>query len=74
MYKADYEIGVAKNHISRIINILYGLCFMVSFTVGIQYILQGTLTVGELTAFIGYINYNGGTVGFLCDLRQIPGA
>lgn len=57
MYKADYEIGVAKNHISRIINILYGLCFMVSFTVGIQYILQGTLTVGELTAFIGYINY-----------------
>ena len=27
MYKADYEIGVAKNHISRIINILYGLCF-----------------------------------------------
>ena len=57
MYKADYEIGVAKNHISRIINILYGLCFMVSFTVGIQYILKGTLTVGELTAFIGYINY-----------------
>ena len=57
MYKADYEIGVAKNHISRIINILYGLCFMVSFTVGIQYIIKGNLTVGELTAFIGYINY-----------------
>lgn len=57
MYKADYEIGVAKNHISRIINILYGLCFMVSFTVGIQYIKKGALTVGELTAFIGYINY-----------------
>ena len=57
MYKADYEIGVAKNHISRIINILYGLCFMISFTVGIQYIVKGSLTVGELTAFIGYINY-----------------
>lgn len=57
MYKADYEIGVAKNHISRIINILYGLCFMVSFTAGIQYIMKGALTVGELTAFIGYINY-----------------
>ena len=57
MYKADYEIGVAKNHISRIINILYGLCFMISFTVGIQYIIKGSLTVGELTAFIGYINY-----------------
>ena len=57
MYKADYEIGVAKNHISRIINILYGLCFMISFTIGIQYIIKGSLTVGELTAFIGYINY-----------------
>ena len=30
---------------------------MVSFTVGIQYIIKGNLTVGELTAFIGYINY-----------------
>ena len=57
MYKADYEIGVAKNHISRIINVLYGLCFMVSFTAGTQYIMKGTITVGELTAFIGYINY-----------------
>ena len=57
MYKADYDIGVAKNHISRIINILYGLCFMISFTAGVQYIIQGTLTVGELTAFIGYISY-----------------
>ena len=30
---------------------------MISFTVRIQYILKGTLTVGELTPFIGYINY-----------------
>ena len=57
MYQADYEIGVAKNHISRIINILYGLCFIISFTVGIQYIKIGIMTVGELVAFIGYINY-----------------
>ena len=56
MYKADYEIGVAKNHISRIINILYGLCFMISFTVGIKYIVDGIITIGELTAFIGYIS------------------
>ena len=57
MYQADYEIGVAKNHISRIINVLYGLCFILSFTVGIQYIKLDMITVGELTAFIGYINY-----------------
>ena len=56
MYKADYEIGVAKNNISRIINILYGLCFTIGFTVGIQYIIDGIMTVGELTAFIGYIS------------------
>lgn len=56
MYKADYEIGVAKNNISRVINILYGVCFMIGFTVGIQYIVDGIMTVGELTAFIGYIS------------------
>ena len=56
MYQADYEIGIAKNHISRVINILYGLCFIISFAVGIQYIKRGMMTAGELTAFIGYIS------------------
>lgn len=69
MYQADYEIGVAKNHISRIINILYGLCFIVSFAVGIQYIKQCTLTVGELTAFIGYINY--ALSDFISGMQQL---
>lgn len=56
MYKADYEIGVAKNRISRVINILYGLCFIISFIAGIEYIKLNMMTIGELTAFIGYIS------------------
>lgn len=56
MYKADYDVGVDKNKINRIINILNGLCYIISFTVGIHYIRLNTMTVGELTAFIGYIS------------------
>ena len=69
MYKADYEIGVAKNRISRIINILYGLCFMVSFTVGVQYIQKGIITTGELTAFMGYISY--ALVDFVAGMQKL---
>ena len=69
MYKADYEIGVAKNHISRVINILYGLCFMISFVIGIQYIQLGEMTVGGLTAFIGYISTTLGN--FVAGTQQL---
>ena len=35
---------------------MYGLCFIISFAVGIQYIKRSMMTAGELTAFIGYIS------------------
>ena len=57
MYKADYKIGVVKNRISDVINILYGFCYIVGFSMGTLYIQKGLLTVGELVAFIGYIGY-----------------
>lgn len=55
MYQADYEIGVQKNGIANVINILYAFCYIVGFGTGIMYIMQGSLTVGGLVAFIGYI-------------------
>ena len=57
MYKADYKIGVVKNRISDVINILYGFCYIIGFSMGTLYIQKGLLTVGELVAFIGYIGY-----------------
>lgn len=55
MYNADYKIGVAKNKISSIINLLWAYCYVAGFGIGIIYILNGTVSVGGIVAFIGYI-------------------
>lgn len=55
MYQADYEIGVEKNGIANVINIIWAFCYVIGFGTGILYIMQGSLTVGGLVAFIGYI-------------------
>lgn len=55
MYKADYEIGVAKNKISNVINLLWAYCYVAGFGIGIIYIGQGTISVGEIIILIGYI-------------------
>lgn len=55
MYQADYEIGVQKNGIANIVNILWAFCYIVGFGAGIIYVLQGSLTVGGIVAFMGYI-------------------
>lgn len=55
MYKADYKIGVAKNKISNVINLLWAYCYVAGFGIGIIYILQGKVSVGGIVSFIGYI-------------------
>lgn len=55
MYKADYEIGVSKNKISSVINLLWTYCYVTGFGIGIIYITQGTISIGGIVAFIGYI-------------------
>lgn len=55
MYQADYEIGVVKNKISNVINMVYGFCYIIGFVVGTMYIQKGIITVGTLITFIGYI-------------------
>ena len=57
MYQADYNIGAAKNKISDVINILYGACYIIGFAMGIIYIQKVMMTIGELTALIGYIGF-----------------
>lgn len=47
IYKADYEIGVAKNKISGVINLLWAYCYVAGFGIGIIYLLQGTVSVGR---------------------------
>ena len=56
IYKADYNIGVVKNKISNVINILYASCYCIGFTVGLILISREMLTVGELTGYISCIS------------------
>lgn len=55
MYQADYEIGITKNKISSVINILYAFCYIGGFGIGLFYITQESMTIGGLVTFIGYI-------------------
>ena len=40
MYDADYQIGVSKNKISSVINLLWAYCYVAGFGIGIIYILK----------------------------------
>lgn len=48
--KADYRIGVTKNKISNLVNIMYAACYIVLFGLGLVFIKNHQLTVGALTA------------------------
>ena len=56
-YEADYNIGVVKNQISNGINIMYAICYLVTFGLGLLLIKNNMLTVGALTAIITCITF-----------------
>lgn len=55
-YVADYRIGVVKNKISNVINILYATCYCLGFVIGIFLIQRNVITLGELTIYISCIS------------------
>ncbi len=55
MYLADYQIGVVKNKIDNVINIVYGTCYSIGFALGVFLIQKNVITVGELTIYIACI-------------------
>ena len=56
-YEADYNIGVVKNEISNGINIMYAVCYLVTFGLGLLLIKNNMLTIGALTAIITCITF-----------------
>ena len=69
MYESDYQIGVAKNKISSVINWLWAYCYVAGFGIGIIFMLNGNVTVGEIITFIGYIGQILGD--FISAIQQI---
>ncbi len=55
-YLADYRIGVVKNKISNVINILYATCYCLGFAIGVFLIQKNAITLGELTVYISCIS------------------
>ncbi len=52
---ADENIGIVKNKISNVVNILYTICYSLGFSLGLILIKNNIMTVGELTAYIACI-------------------
>ncbi len=55
MYLTDYQIGVVKNKIDNVINIVYATCYCIGFAIGTFLIQKNMVTVGELTVYIACI-------------------
>ncbi len=55
-YETDYEIGVVKNKIANVMNILYAICYGLGFTIGVYLIYKNTITLGDLTVYIACIS------------------
>ncbi len=56
-YEADYRIGVVKNKISNGVNIMYAICYCITFGLGLLLIKNDMLTMGGLTAIITCITF-----------------
>ncbi len=51
----DNTVDVFSNLLTTSVDICFGLCYAIAFIYGSQLVLEGTITVGELVAFNGYI-------------------
>ncbi len=53
--QSDNAVDVFSNLLTTCIDVCFGLCYAISFIYGSHLVLEGTITVGELVAFNGYI-------------------
>ncbi len=54
--ETDYKIGVVKNKIANVMNILYAICYSLGFAIGVFLIQKNSMTVGDLTVYIACIS------------------
>lgn len=54
-YKSDINVGAIIYKMDMVSNILYAACYSIGFSVGLILISKGSLTIGELTAYISCI-------------------
>ena len=54
-YQADYNTGKVMIKIDNAVDIIYAACYCVGIALGLILIKKGTLTIGELTAYVSCI-------------------
>lgn len=66
--QSDNTVDIYSNLLTTCIDICFGLCYAIAFIYGSKLVLEGTITVGELIAFNGYIALFVGPVSWLPTL------
>lgn len=63
--QSDNTVDVFSNLLTMCLNICFGACYAISLLYGSKLVLDGTITVGELVTFNGYIGLFVGPVSWL---------
>lgn len=66
--QSDNTVDVFSNLLTMCLNICFGTCYAISLLYGSKLVIDGTITVGELVTFNGYIGLFVGPVSWLPPL------
>lgn len=68
VYQSNNTVDIFSNLLKLVLNICFGLCYAISLLYGSKLVLDGTITVGELVTFNGFIVLFVGPVSWLPQL------
>lgn len=66
--QSDNTVDVFSNLLKACIHICFGFCYAISFIYGSQLVLEGSISVGDLVAFNGYIGLFVNPVNWMPEL------
>ncbi len=68
VYQSNNTVDIFSNLLKLALNICFGLCYAIALLYGSKLVLDGTITVGDLVTFNGYIVLFVGPVSWLPQL------
>lgn len=68
VYQSNNTVDIFSNLLKLTLNICFGLCYAIALLYGSKLVLDGTITVGELVTFNGFIVLFVGPVSWLPQL------
>lgn len=68
VYQSNNTVDIFSNLLKLALNICFGLCYAIALIYGSKLVLDGTITVGDLVTFNGYIVLFVGPVSWLPQL------